>query len=286
MSAWRLPARLTRPFVPLVPDSRHVHDEAAHLRTAPATAAKQATSSAGPPPRGSILPCTSPAHVARYCTATAITWDDLCVTVVANPDRGEPTEIMFSNGNRAVLVKDRGADPSKLLAALGLQSGASGSGAIPVCGGADELTGASLTRAEEVLGPAVSAAAQVTGAAVFDGGTASGVMAITGAARGRRPWTMPVLVGVAPAGLVSSHAGSQLGGDRVSLQENHSHFVLAESSEWGAETGLLIGLSAAYAADRRVVVVLAGGGRVESGGRGVGAPRLAGLRHPGNRRHG
>jgi len=201
-----------------------------------------------------------PALVARYCTATALPWDDPVVTGVANPDRGEPAEIIFSDGNRAVLVEDRGADPGQLLAALGLGSGASGSGAILVCGGADTLTGASLARAREVLGPAVSAAAQVTGAAVFDGGTASGVMAITGAARGRRPWTMPVLVGVAPAGRVSIDTGSHPGGDRVSLQENHSHFVLADSSEWGGETGLLIGLSAAYAADGRAVVVLAGGG--------------------------
>src|SRR5438874_5499601 len=148
---------------------------------------------------------------------------------------------MFGNGNRAVLAKGGGADPSELVAALGLPHGDDDAGVILVCGGAKDLTGAALTRAEEVLGPAVSAAAQVTSAAVLDGGTSAGVMAITGTARDSRPWAMPVLAGVAPAGLVS-YPGGPSGDDRVPLQENHSHFVLAESSEWGGETGLLIGL--------------------------------------------
>jgi hypothetical protein len=183
------------------------------------------------------------------------------VTAAADPGRPEPSEIVFGNGNRAVRVDGLGADPGELLAALGLGPGAAGAGVILVCGGADNLTGESLTRAEQVLGPAVSAAAQVTGAVVFDGGTSSGVMALTGAARGRRPQAMPVLAGVAPAGLVS-YPGGPSGGDRVRLEENHSHFVLADSSEWGGETGLLIGLAGACAAGGRVAVVLAGGGRV------------------------
>ena len=183
------------------------------------------------------------------------------MTTAPYRDRDAPAEIILGNGNRALLVKALGTDPGELLAALGLPPGAGGSGVILVCGGAGDLKDASLARAEEVLGPAVSAAAQVTGAVVFDGGTSAGVMAITGAARGSRPWTMPVLVGVAPAGLVT-YPGGPLDGDRVPLEENHSHFVLAESSEWGGETGLLIGLPAAYAAGSQVVVVLAGGGRV------------------------
>jgi SLOG in TRPM, prokaryote/SMODS and SLOG-associating 2TM effector domain 1/Protein of unknown function (DUF4231) len=187
------------------------------------------------------------------------------VTSVADPGRGEPTEILFGNGNSALLVKDPGLDQGELLSRLGLQAGRSGSRAILVCGGADDLNGTSLTRAQVVLGDAVSAAAQLTGAAVFDGGTSSGVMAITGAARARRPWTMPVHVGVAPADLVSYPGWKPDGesdGERVPLEENHTHFVLARTSEWGGETSLLIGLSVAYAGQGRTVVVLAGGGRV------------------------
>lgn len=183
------------------------------------------------------------------------------MTKAADPGPAAPSEIIFSNGNRAVLVDGPGTRPGGLLAAAGLSPEVGSGGVILVCGGADGLAGAPLTRAEEMLGPAVSAAAQVTGAVVFDGGTSSGVMALTGAARARRPEAMPVLVGVAPAGLVS-YPGGLSGGDRVRLEENHSHFVLADSSEWGGETALLIGLAAACATNSQVVVVLAGGGRV------------------------
>lgn len=185
------------------------------------------------------------------------------MTAAADPGPAVPSEIIFRHGNRAVLVDEPGAGPDELLAALGLSARAGGGGVILVCGGARDLAGASLTRAEQVLGPAVSTAAQVTGAVVFDGGTSAGVMALTGAARARRPEAMPVLAGVAPAGLVS-YPGGPAGDDRTPLEENHSHFVLASSSEWGGETGLLIGLAAACAAGGHVVVVAAGGGPVSA----------------------
>ena len=49
-------------------------------------------------------------------------------------------------------------------------------------------------------------------------------------------------IGVAPDRLVS-YPGS-LTAATVQLEENHSYFILADSSEWGGETDLLIGLSA------------------------------------------
>jgi hypothetical protein len=188
------------------------------------------------------------------------TWDDPFVNAIARPDLGEPSEVRFGNGNRAVLREQRGAGPRELLAALDLESGGRGSAVILVCGGADDLKDASLVRAVAMLGPAVSSAAEVAGAAVLDGGTSSGVMEVTGAARAKRPRAMPVLVGVAPAGLVTYPGGPE--GDRVPLEQNHSHFVLADSDEWGGETGLLMAVAAARAGNGRVAVVLAGGGEV------------------------
>ena len=176
------------------------------------------------------------------------------------PASGRPEEIRFGNGNHAVLWEHPGDGPRQLLAALDVEPGASGRPVIVVCGGADDLKDAALTRAAAVLGPGVSAAAEVTGAAVVDGGTSSGVMAITGTARARRPDAMPVLLGVAPAGRVTRP--DQPEGDRVALEQNHSHFVLADSSEWGGETGLLIAVAAALAGGGRPVMVLAGGGPV------------------------
>ncbi len=169
-------------------------------------------------------------------------------------------EVRFANGNRAALWKDHGGDPGDALTALGLEPGVGGSPVILVSGGADGLLGADLTRAGAMLGPAVSRAAEVTGAAVVDGGTCSGVMAITGAARARRPRALPVLIGVAPAGSVTYPGGPH--GDGVALEPNHTHFVLADSDEWGGETDLLIAAAAAAAGSRQVVVLLAGGSDV------------------------
>lgn len=172
------------------------------------------------------------------------------------PDWYTPEQIRFGEDRCAIVVTDAGEDPGVLPAVLGIEGGP----VIVVCGGADSLTGAAQAKAALMLGPAVSAAAAVAGAAVVDGGTASGVMELTGQARRRRPDSMPVLLGVAPAGLVTYPGGPD--GDRVPLQPDHSHFVLADAGEWGGETGLLIAVAAALAGGGTPVTVLAGGGQV------------------------
>jgi SLOG in TRPM, prokaryote/SMODS and SLOG-associating 2TM effector domain 1/Protein of unknown function (DUF4231) len=183
------------------------------------------------------------------------------VNVPAGPDTSQPVEVRFDNGNRAVVLTGARGDAQNVLVELGLQEHKEGRPVIIVCGGADGLRGAALTRAREVLGPAVSAAAKRTGAAVVDGGTASGVMEITGRARAQRPDSIAVLVGVAPRGKVTYPGGPA--GDGAPLEENHSHFALADSAEWGGETRLLIALADALALGRRqVAVALAGGGHV------------------------
>jgi hypothetical protein len=110
--------------------------------------------------------------------------------------RHVPEEVRFADGNRASLVKARsGQDARDLLGALGLDAKTP---VILVCGGADELQAEALTVAEGLLGPAVASAAELTGAAVVDGGTASGVMALMGAARSARPSAVPSCSGWRP----------------------------------------------------------------------------------------
>ena len=155
------------------------------------------------------------------------------------------------------LVVPGGADTVTALARLGLPVG-SGRPVIVVCGGADDLRDAELARAAAVLGPAVRSAVEVTGAAVVDGGTASGVMLLVDRARDGHETTMPVLLGVAPAGAVADGAAP----GRAALAGHHTHFLLADSDRFGDETDLLIDAAAALAQDHRVVMVLAGGGPV------------------------
>ena len=135
---------------------------------------------------------------------------------------------------------------------------AKGRPVIVVCGGADDLTDGALDRAGAIIGAAVASAAEVTGAVLVDGGTSAGVMRLTGQARARWPAALPVLVGVAPAGAVTYPGDPS--GEGVPLEENHSHFILADSNQWGGETSLLMSVAETLAGDGHVVMVLAGGG--------------------------
>jgi hypothetical protein len=157
----------------------------------------------------------------------------------------------------SIAVEGRGADPAALLRRVGLATGTSRP-VILVCGGADDMNDAELAAARAVLGPAVRDAVSRTGAVVVDGGTDAGVMQLVGAERARDPLSMPVVLGVAPAGKVE-HGGAT-GGDRIRLARDHTQFVLADSADWGGETALMMALAEELSAGAPVVMVLAGGG--------------------------
>lgn len=173
---------------------------------------------------------------------------------------GQPAEVQFANGNQAIIYAAAG-DADEAVARLGLIPQGHGKPVLLACGGADDLTGVALVRASETLGPAIAAAAKAARAIVIDGGTASGVMQITGMARAQHPGAIPVLVGVAPAGKVTFPGGPDDPG-LVRLQDDHSHFILAAASDWGGETALMMAVSHAVAGGTPVVMTLAGGGRI------------------------
>ncbi len=165
--------------------------------------------------------------------------------------------IRFGNGNTATACLDA-VEVSGAVSCAGLSSGRA---VLLVCGGADDLAEAAYDRACDVLGPAIAQAGGAAGAVVVDGGTASGVMRITGLARVQDPDAVPVLVGVAPAGKVTYPGGPENAG-LAALQEDHSHFLLAASSEWGDETTLMMAAAQVIAGGAPVAMALAGGGSV------------------------
>jgi hypothetical protein len=168
--------------------------------------------------------------------------------------------VSFENENKALLAHGDISGVPDLIDLMGLRPAAEGRRVIVICGGAADLAGAALERASVMIGTAVARAAKVTGAVLVDGGTSAGVMRVAGEAKARNPHAIPDLVGIAPAGLVSYPGGPV--GDRVPLEENHSHFILADSSEWGGETRLLMTVAEELAGPGRVLMVLAGGGPV------------------------
>jgi hypothetical protein len=166
--------------------------------------------------------------------------------------------ITFGNGNQARLAEGRPEDAAAIIVRLGLEPATPARPVILVCGGAANMGSAAAERAEALIGTGVAAAAKTTGAAVVDGATDAGVMRLTGQARARQPQALPILVGVAPKGLVSYPGGP---GQGTALEENHSHFVLADSGEWGGETPLMMAVAQQLAHGGRVAMVLAGGGK-------------------------
>lgn len=178
-----------------------------------------------------------------------------------------PVPIAFGGGRLALAVT-AGQDPSAVLAALGLGD-CGRRPVVVVCGGAADLDPGAIRRAAGIIGPALACAAERVTAtvgsapacqpAVIDGGTDAGVMAALGSARGQRAGSLPILLGVAPLRKVTWPGGPE--GDRTRLEPNHTHFVLADTPEWGGETGLLLDVATELARGP-VVMVLAGGGPV------------------------
>jgi hypothetical protein len=163
---------------------------------------------------------------------------------------GKHARLLAGAGNRAA---------TELVAELGLTPPADGCPVILVCGGAVELKGRPLDRARTVIDDAVAPVAGRMGAIVVDGGTAAGAMLLTGAARVSQPDNLPVLLGVAPEGLVSYPGGPSVG---VPLDSGHSHFILAPGNQWGGETRMLIAVARALAGRGPVAMIVAGGGPV------------------------
>jgi hypothetical protein len=129
-----------------------------------------------------------------------------------------------------------------------------------LAGSAGSLDERLVSKLTQFFDRAVARAAAEAGATIVDGGTQAGVMALMGEGVASRGFQTSLL-GVAPKGLVTYPDGPAAG---APLEPNHSHFVLVEGNEWGAETKTMYQLVAALAAPGSlpVVVLLVGGGAV------------------------
>lgn len=131
-----------------------------------------------------------------------------------------------------------------------------------VVGGAESMDPSILTRLLVQLEKGAIQAVAATGAVILDGGTDSGIMAAVGQASADSDMSI-VLAGVAPAGKVTFEGDAR--GDaagNTALEPNHTHFLLANSAEWGGETSLLFGALDEMARDQPAAVLVAGGGAV------------------------
>jgi hypothetical protein len=173
------------------------------------------------------------------------------------------SEIHFLHGNRALFVAPpHDALANDIVRALHIQQPRA---LIVIAGGAAKMAEDRKRYLTQLFSDGVARAAIQMNAMIIDGGTQSGVMEMVGqgvADHGRTS----ILLGVAPAGLVTYPGGPELKTDLTEetapLDPNHSHFVLVESEHWGGETDTLFALAKALSRNIPVVTILANGGHI------------------------
>jgi hypothetical protein len=129
-----------------------------------------------------------------------------------------------------------------------------------VSGGATDMSSSDIQETRDIMQTVVARFAHERSLGVVDGGTASGVMAMMGAARRDHGYDFP-LIGVSPLGLIA-YPGYHNPKKEADLDSGHSHFVLIDSAEWGDETELYMALTHTLAGDRPRMGVLANGGQI------------------------
>lgn len=124
-------------------------------------------------------------------------------------------------------------------------------------GGAGSMSATTARRLAPVFGVLGAGLAQ-KGVTVLDGGTEAGVIGLMGGALAAADRTAPYI------GVVPARARVGAGGKRARdiLERNHSHLVLLDSDQWGAEVELMGDLAGYLAGTAPRVAFLANGGEI------------------------
>lgn len=202
---------------------------------------------------------------------------ELTIKIKDNPLKKQ--EIIFENNkNKALITKaDSNDSAENIISTLQLRLSKPKS-IILIFGGASgnlDTSDTSITILYQILDDVLQYAAD-NDAIIIDGGTKSGIMEIVGQRASKIEQSKkPIILGVAPAGLISlinstkqednykNEGDNDRENDKVLLDPNHSHFVLVEGDKWGDETIKLFEIASSLSTnDIPIVALLAGGGRI------------------------
>ena len=202
---------------------------------------------------------------------------ELTIKIKDNPLKKQ--EIIFENNkNKALITKaDSNDSAENIISALQLRL-SKPKLIILIFGGASgnlDTSDTSITILHQILDDVLQYAAD-NDAIIIDGGTKSGIMEIVGQRASKIEQSKkPIILGVAPAGLISlinstkqednykNEGDNDRENDKVLLDPNHSHFVLVEGDKWGDETIKLFEIASSLStSDIPIVALLAGGGRI------------------------
>lgn len=174
------------------------------------------------------------------------------------PPKLETFTIQYPNGKTPSAVRvTRSTNADLIVEALNLPRPVP---SIFISGGAGnmDMSTANLTRT--TIEDGLSRFLQEGGISLIDGGTSTGVMSLIGLARQRRNYTFP-LIGIAPEKVVyyPSHTPDNRLAD---LDAFHSHFVLTDGDDFGAESDMIVQVALAlsgHGAKKTLGFVINGG---------------------------
>jgi hypothetical protein len=130
-----------------------------------------------------------------------------------------------------------------------------------ISGGAARMSDEDRNHTRDIL-EAIGRFAGERGAVIVDGGTESGIMQMLGDVRETCNRQF-LLIGVAPMGKVS-FPGFKNPHEEAVLEDSHSHFILVDGDEWGAESPTIVNLTDALSGEGKqpAVGILINGGKI------------------------
>lgn len=153
------------------------------------------------------------------------------------PGHLQPFNIEFSNGNHAAACRVTPAHPAN--EPLEVLRIGTPQPVIFISGGAGGMSDKDRKDTQKMM-LEVARFAQANNVVVVDGGTEAGVMDMIGEARKKSRCTFP-LIGVSPLGKVNFPGHNNPASEAV-LEDSHSHFILVDGDEWGAESKTIMKL--------------------------------------------
>lgn len=127
-------------------------------------------------------------------------------------------------------------------------------------GGASLMAQEDIDRTRLLIEDGIARFAEENSVVVLDGGTEAGIMQMLGEARQKYSYKFP-LIGIAPR-LKISYPSFDNPDSEAKLQSGHSHFVLVESDDWGAESQTIVDLTRGIAKDQPMMGILINGGQI------------------------
>lgn len=169
--------------------------------------------------------------------------------------RPRPRTLQFGNGKQAKILEVLpGAKPEDAITHLGLPPYRA---LIVVHSGAAGMEHTYLEKLRNLLADGLVKFAHDHNVLLIDGATDAGAATIIGETRAKRNFTFPLL-GITVSGGITYPGGPRPGHERFPLEENHTHFLILRSAEFGDESGLIVGAATVFNIPR-VAVIINGG---------------------------